>query len=61
MIVGGDKFEITLTTVIFGHVLQINTQRISIYVFYTIKESSGEYRLVYLWNETKYPGCKSKM
>ena len=31
-----------------GHISQINTQRISIYTFRTIKASSSEYRLVYV-------------
>ena len=34
----------TLTTGMLAHVSQISTQRISIYVFCTIKASSGEYR-----------------
>ena len=40
--VGGE----TVTTEMLGHVSQINIQRISIYVFGTIKASSGEYRHV---------------
>ena len=34
------------TTGILGHVSQINTLRISIYIFRTIKKSSREYRHV---------------
>ena len=44
--VGGETLYITLTTGIFGPISQINTQRISLYIFRTIKPSSGEYRLV---------------
>ena len=46
--VGGETLYITLTTGILGHVSQVNTERISlckyIYMFRTIKVSSGEIR-----------------
>ena len=39
---GGETLQIALTTGILGHVSQINTQRISIIIFHTIKASSEE-------------------
>ena len=42
--VGGEALQITLTTGMLEHVSQINTQRICIHIFHTIKASSGEYR-----------------
>ena len=37
--VGGQTLQVTLKTVMLGHISQINTQRISIYKFRTIKAS----------------------
>ena len=40
---------LTLTTGILGHISQINTRRISLDIFRTIKASSGEYRHLVCW------------
>ena len=45
--VGRETLQITLTTGLLSHVSQINTQRIFIYLFRTIKSSSGEYTCLY--------------
>ena len=47
--------QVTLATGILGHVLPINTEKISIYVFHTIKASSGEYRLVRIYTNLYSP------
>ena len=41
------RLKIRLTTGMLGHVSQISTQRISIYIFLTIKVSSREYKHVW--------------
>ena len=41
---GGGRWKIVdNTTEMLGHVSEINNQRISVYIFCTIKVSSGEY------------------
>ena len=45
--VGGETLYLTLTLGMLGQVSQINAQRISLYIFCTIKASSGEHRHVF--------------
>ena len=40
--VGGETLKITLATGLFGHLSQINTQRIPIYIVRTIRASTRE-------------------
>ena len=46
---GGETLLITITMAILGDASQLNTQRNSIYIFRTIKASTGEVTYIYIY------------